>query len=268
MAIARYRVNTKREVNNMMKVLLVSIFMINFSFANCTDPADFNDILKCNWSNEALSFGLPPCDHCLGAGTDYPVGTSMNNPGLDEAFLERGADCTDFIEDDGSLGPYGETIDSYISNSSASSRFLNDGIPHIQEACSNWSNLNYDEKRHFWVWTFAAIAWDESTCKPSARNPRGTNGVAIGLLQLDEARGDRSWRGPNCRAQSVAAAHDNLRCGLDIMAELLLGPQGEYKGRGAIFIEGRRNTSYWQKLRTSNGGEIGHLIRTYPKCQN
>lgn len=252
----------------MKRLLFIFLLSVYTSLANCDDPSTLNNILNRNWSNETLSYGLPPIDHCLKLGLEFSLGSRGDLPGLTNLFFEQGANCTGFIKDDGSLGSYGEVVNEYISDQEVSARFLNEKLPHITEACPNWAGLNEDERRHFWVWTFASIAWDESRCVPNRRNLQGSNGVAVGLLQMDEARGSRSWRGSNCRVQSVAAPRENLLCGLDIMAELLLGPEGEYRGRGAIFIDGRRNTSYWQKLRTSGGGAIGDRIRSYPLCQN
>lgn len=191
---------------------------------------------------------------------------------LSAKFSEDGADCSAFLTSTspGEYGSFGRVVIDYMREAGDSSIYYKNTLAGFGPGgaiCPKWNTLSKDEKEHFWVWTFASIAHDESKCIPSARNAKGTNGVAIGLLQLDDKRSARSWRGPNCKVSSVAGPRENLRCGMDIMGELLLGQNGEYKGSGLIFNRNGRNTSYWEKLKRSGGGGIGELIRTHPICK-
>lgn len=190
---------------------------------------------------------------------------------LDPLFFENGADCGAFIDSSGALGPHGEVIAEYIQGSDVRDLYYNDNIPEMSygaEVCSNWTGMSEDERTHFWVWTFAAIAWDESTCIDTARNEAGTNEPAVGLFQLNESQEGRNWRGSNCATLTVASpVEQNIKCGLDIMTEQLKGPQGMYRTSGAVFSSTGEN-SYWEKLRRRGGGTIGERIRTHPSCQN
>lgn len=252
---------------------LLSLLFTTTAFANidCNNPVNIREILTCNHLQQAGRTGLAPQSNCLDGHCDDTTTRSVANsgsrmPGLTRLFFAQDANCTNFINNDGSYGAWGNVVKDYITNSPASARFLGDNVAHINQSCPRWGRLNREQRTHFWVWSFAAIAWDESRCRANARNARATNGVAVGLLQMEENRSARSWRGPNCRVSSVSGAAENLRCGLDIMAELLRGQQGEYRGRGALVYTGGRNTSYWEKLRHSGGGTIGDRIRSHPLC--
>lgn len=186
-------------------------------------------------------------------------------PPLDASFSGRGADCSAFISSNGSLGPLGQTIADSIVARGPNSPLLADNRPGMSDgirACPKWRQLSQQDRIHFWVWTFTAIAWDESTCMPNARNANATNGVAVGLMQLDEQLSARSWRGPNCRSRSVAGATQNVLCSLDIMEELMKGRQGVYKTNGHLW----GSNSYWQKLRARDGGNIGRMVKTFTPC--
>lgn len=212
--------------------------------------------------------GEKPARPASGAATKRKA---ITHP-LSAKFNEGGADCSAFIStsDPGEYGSLGKVVIEYIREAGENSIYYKNTLAGMGKGgsiCPQWSSLTKGEKEHFWVWTFAAIAHDESKCIPSARNASGTNGVAIGLLQLDDKKSNRSWRGPNCKLASVSGARDNIRCGMDIMGVLLLGKNGEYKGSGLIYDKAGRNTSYWEKLKRKGGGGIGDLIKTHPICK-
>lgn len=206
--------------------------------------------------------------------TGLRVSTNVNSdfPGLHSSFFELGArDCVNFIQNNGELGNWGEIISEYVQDESNRELFFNNDIPQMDSGanvCPNWSSFSDEQKVHFWAWVFAAIAWDESKCRQNERNLDGTNSVAVGLLQMEEPRSERAWRpGTHCLVPSVAEPRANILCGLDIMRELLRGPNGIHEGSGAIFSRGR-TTSYWEKLRENNGSTIGARILTYGPCRN
>ena len=189
-------------------------------------------------------------------------------PPLAEEFSQKSANCEGFIKSDGEYGNWGKEIVAYFDEKGESAIFFDKDLAGMKNgisACPNWNKMSTDEKKHFWVWVMASIAHVESTCKPDARNSSATNGVAVGLLQLDERLAQRKWRGPNCAAKQVTGAKENLRCGLDIVEELLKGKEGEYKSSGEIW--GAKSSSYWQHLRKKNGGEISDLITLNPFCK-
>jgi hypothetical protein len=255
--------------------IIFSIYTYSQVFAqlNCENPRNLQEIISCDYAKYLEGFGVPPigrCEQLIGneKAKTYLAGwkrKSSSFPGLNDSFNKR---CNNFIKQDGSFGSYGETVEKYISDTNVSSLFLNENLPYIADACPRWYKLNDDERKFFWVWTFASIAHDESSCDPNARNSKASDGTAVGLLQMNETKKHRSWRGPNCKVASVTGASENLLCGLDIMAELLRGKNGVYKSNGAIFRNGRRNTSYWEKLKRPDGGRVGKLIKSNPLCQD
>lgn len=179
--------------------------------------------------------------------------------------------CGNFITDNGDsegYGPWGESIVKYLDEKGPESIFFSNDLAGMSTgvaACPNWREMSVDEKKHFWVWVMASISKIESTCNAGARNGGTSNGVGVGLVQLDERKSQRSWRGDNCKTQTIIGTNDNLRCGLDILGELLKGKEGEYKGNGELW--GRRSGSYWQHLRLKNGGGISDLIQLNPYCK-
>lgn len=126
-----------------------------------------------------------------------------------------------------------------------------------QEICPNWPNLTVDEREHFWVWTIASIAWKESTCNAKSRNGNATNGVAVGLLQLDEKPKARSWRGKNCSVKTVTDPQNNIKCGLDILQEILKQTKGTivlmdfYTAKRIILIGNNCAVKMVEKLESS-----------------
>jgi len=188
--------------------------------------------------------------------------------GLTLSFFDSDADCTDFIHRNGAYGPWGTVAETYLDNLGPQSHMFKKDRPGMTGPggiCPNWNTLTFRQKKHFWVWTLASLAWDESTCKASSRNSRATDGVAVGLLQLPEAKSSRSWRGPNCKVKSVADATNNIKCGLDILSELMLGKEGEYKSNGKLYGSG--SSSYWANFRQKKGGDAGSLIREFSACK-
>lgn len=189
-------------------------------------------------------------------------------PPLVKEFALKG-DCRKFIstDEEGGYGPWGKEIIKYLADKDEESVFFREdqeGMVNGIKACPNWKDMNRAEKEHFWVWTFASIASIEASCKEKSGNPKATNGTAVGLMQLESRQSQRAWRGPNCNVNSVNDAKNNLRCGMDIMEELLKGKEGEYKGNGQLW---GNKSSYWQHLKKKDGGHISDLIALNPFCK-
>lgn len=253
------------EKNKLLKILFLSFcFWQSPLFASLPEEEQAANTLKSSLDQMVKLPTIGTIDQpCL---TDEEIESPL--PGLSEGFSENGADCSAFIKSNGERGNLGNIIRNYIRTNPDKEVYLGqslEGMGPPQNICPNWKNLSQPEKEHFWIWTFAAISWKESTCNPKARNGNATNGVAVGLLQLDERSKNRAWRGPNCKTKSVSQSEDNVRCGLDIMTELLKADEGDYRSNGLLY--GKKNNSYWQDLKKGTGGTIGELIRSYPPCQ-
>lgn len=228
-------------------------------------------------------------------------------PGLTPSFSSSGARCDNFIDENGEFGPYGEILRDtiyYITNQYPSRKVsllldpdLVTGVRGLKELCPNFSRLNEDERVHFWVWVFAAIAWHESKCETGANlvgadNP---NGLSVGVLHMPHDlryRADYSNQSlgtGSCREhhpsegqvlhgywitdQAMLNPRLNLKCGLDALLSALRGfhttecyqswnhtiAQPLKPCKPSIF------NNYWAAFKSENGG-ISQLIKEHPLC--
>lgn len=240
--------------------LFILIFIFPVFAEDELTPADIRLISNTLESVEregAMQGILRPCD-------------SANQTGLSDSFSIQGADCSKFITDNGEYGEYGLILKEALEEKGRDSHMYADDRPGMEDSpytCPAWKSLSYEMRLRFWVWTFASIAWDESRCNHRARNPNATNGTAIGLLQLDQARSARRWRGVNCEPKDISPPRNNLRCGVDIMEELMRGKDGVYKASGKLWGD----TSYWEKLKRrpniKNPSAVASRILEFPACQ-
>lgn len=188
---------------------------------------------------------------------------------LTSGYSNQGADCSTFIQADGSLGPLGRVISTHIDSMGNNSLFHSRNLPAAIAVCPRWSSFTNEQRDHFWVWLMAAISFKETTCGANTVNKAATHGTAIGHLQLNKHRKDRAWRGgesgKSCAVQDVSSPAANMKCGLEILHEQLKGKNGLYKGNGNLF--GRGANSYWQELRQKNGGTVIKLVKSYPACK-
>lgn len=138
----------------------------------------------------------------------------------------------------------------------------------MQNICPNWNGFTKTQKKYFWVWFFAGIAWKEATCIEGQINANATSGIAVGYLQLNEKPGDRNWRGDDsgksCAHKEVKTAKNNLKCGIEIFNEQLQGKNGIYKSNGQL--GGKGSSSYWQDLRGSNS-KVLQMVKAFPGCK-
>lgn len=252
-------------LQKIIKTTAFAIFLSNYAFA--IQPRNLVDIKSVQKEVDSiLDINLRQIESCADCAGKKAGIAPLKLPGLSSHFDAEGADCTSFIDKKGSYGPIGQTIAAYL-NRPEGEVFLNNavvGMSTSPQVCPKWSNLSKEERVHFWVWTMASLAWGEARCVPTARNRNATNGVGVGLFQLDERKSARYWRGKHCNVQSVSNSNANTLCALDIMSELIQGKQGMYKSNGKIYSN---PNSYWEHLRRPTGGNMGNLIKRYPLCR-
>lgn len=192
----------------------------------------------------------------------------FDNGGLSGVYRENKADCSKFVTNNGSLGLHGKIIYDHLGKVSKS-KYLSSNLPGMAEICPKWGNLSTEQRKVFWVWFFAAIAWKESTCNEKAINKAASGGTAVGYLQLNEKTSARKWRGgesgSSCGAPDVHRADSNLKCGVEIFNEQLRGREGLYEGNGQL--SGKGSNSYWQDLRGPGKNKIKAMVKTYPLCK-
>lgn len=202
--------------------------------------------------------------------------------------------CEEFLNPDtGELGAYGRIIeDELVYRSEVASKnlvapsegsswedadpFLNPsfvpkGFEDEERICPNYRKLIQDARVRFWVAVFASMASVESTCGTDNTNPNATNGMGVGLLQMELGKDLRKGRvgkyggsdrlGEECAVSSneIRLPNANLRCSIQIMADLLT--QHKYAGNGKLY---KNSGSYWQGLKKTNGGSIGKILKGLP----
>ncbi len=214
---------------------------------------------------------------------------------LDPLFRSRGADCTHYVRNDGTLGRTGVRIVSEIMGTGRSTKrtdlFFSNEIKDIELICPNWKNPNIMTRRRkaqFYVWHMAAIAWAEGTCKVNISRRDATNGRAGGELQMEESFNLRKNRGPGCNATDARVTAVNsagrslgewymanpanyIPCAIEILGGSLCG---KYSGNGGQCTPSQAPRAltgghqYWQKLRRGPSGDIIKRTKTFKPCGN
>lgn len=206
------------------------------------------------------------CDVSEQTITSYP---------LSQDFYDKGrTGCDNFISPEGEYGPYAHQVINHIKTYPYSeNEFLKEKFPGMTDGlniCPNWKKLNIQQKFDFWVWAFASISWDESKCLPNRVNNRASDGIAVGLFQLNKSKKKRYWRGGSkrkaCTVDNVMPDGANIECSVEIMHEILRGKQGEYKGNGALY--GKQAASYWQSFRSDKQTDATKLLANFPPCMD
>ncbi len=246
----------------MWKVSLLFAVVLSLVYVPSAKAQDLS------WMMENATYEDGPTGDSLEEAVDYINGLFyLTADGLHDRFEQKGANCNAFIQPNGNYGPHGRVIVNGFKENPHLRNLLNDraasarGIPQL---CPRFAQFDEDERVKFWVWAFAAIAWDESTCLPGAR-AKGVTTTAIGLLQMEMPKNKRAWRGGLCKAASVTGPRENLLCGMEIMSAHF---DGDYSGRNCKGENARGlilSCSYWQKLRKMDSS-IANLIRLYPSC--
>lgn len=185
---------------------------------------------------------------------------------LPAIYKKHDADCSKFINSKGQLGVHGKEIFDHIERI-PNSQYFKKSFPGMKSICPKWASLSKEQKKYFWVWFFAAVAWKEATCRETEINRNATSGVAVGYLQLNEKKSARYWRGgdsgKSCAVTEVKSPLKNIRCGLEIFNEQLHGKEGLYEGNGQL--GGKGSNSYWQDLRGSKPHTFT-MVKEFPGC--
>jgi len=255
--------------------------------SSSSDAASTDLTSVTNINQYAQSFGVPPAAVCR-VGDEVPPAVSTPRPsplrplpGLTSAFdvglagaHPRDRDisgqeyCSQFIKSDGSYGAIGEYIVELIRAQSSDRSITRDDLPTMQgdsSICQNWSQLTQEEREHFWVWSVAAIAWDESKCGHKDWMRNRSNREAVGMLQMNHSPSGRNFRGQACRtsaSESIMEHRPNVRCGVHILTDLL-NPPNMYQTDGNLIAP----NSYWDKLRRPSNGTIDEKVASYPLCR-
>lgn len=191
-------------------------------------------------------------------------------PGIGTQF---NAQCRNFIQSDGSYGPWGvqmiEAMRRVEQVNGTNCFFGTDPSSTVRmgqrcRSSESFAARPTAEKEHIWIWLWAAIAQAESSCSPSTRvngiwNDRFQRyNIADGLFQLEY---NSSTRAANARdprfCPHTGANSQSLEFQFECAASIMHDRQC-----GGFVKDGN---SYWQKLRL-NGGQIWNLFSTHPEC--
>lgn len=181
---------------------------------------------------------------------------------LSKEFYANGANCENFIRRDGSYGAWGQIIQQgFEEDQEVKASLISDAAAKnasLLKICPGFASFDEEDRVRFWVWSMASIAWKESTCTNTGPK-RCSKSNCIGVMQLNEPRHMRSWRGTACDVPSVAQPRNNLLCAMDILRGQF---EGEYGQPGGI-----SPYSYWQELRKRKVTPITSRMMKFPGCR-
>ena len=171
-----------------------------------------------------------------------------------------GAACSRFIDRNGNYGAFGEMVLNEIRRYP----IYNSETNQITRICPKFNSFDDAKKNHFWVWVYASLAQQESSCDPSVQSdPRkvsNPNGPAVGLFQMElkkslRASRDVVYRGHFCSGNPFSPAV-NIRCSARIMAGQLANGRGLYS----------YDPQYWGPFKSQANGIAKRSISRYPGC--
>lgn len=229
------------------------------------------------------------------------ISTTHTPSPLTADFEADGANknCHAYIKPDGSYGPRGKLLLKELSGKGKASLddfgdaipdvFLNPEFKDMNEICPNFSEFRDAQKYNFWIWSFAALAWDEGKCIENV-TAEGTNTLAVSDFQLPENWDPhRKYRGPGCNATEPRMSSRTLKgrrsgsklmanpknaipCAVQIMAGVICGWYAP-KSSGIRCNQEVRDPallgssqSYWQKIKT-NDSKLKEMISQFPDCK-
>ncbi len=237
-----------------------------------------NPQVKQSCVDKHVKFFIPGVDYTLlKSSSKVEDFSSLNeflhvNPYLnntDEKFQFNPA-CTAFIKTDGSLGPLGNEIIKNIENEKLSvsayeqlkedakknnvklnehsdKRYaillddnLTSKVSNLKEVCPKFDTFSEKEKKHFWAYTFGAMAQVESSCQSGALEnviwaPNDYLGHGLFMMEPPHPEALHKLRSvaagnPNPEGACGASAYDiryndsvNIRCTMDALSVILRG---------------------------------------------
>ncbi len=228
-------------------------------------------------SGEAQSGAFEDCPACRtsnnsAADTADEISSTLNRQvyndeaqGLQRLTRQFPSACKDFIDSDGSYGPLGQTVLNAMSHSDA---FKSDWAPtkKATQACPNFNSFGPEQRRHFWVYVFAAMEAEESGCNQSANadSAINDNGVAAGGAQIEERSylrqmRDRSYGGHFCAGSNPYNSDLNIKCSVRTLQDTVENGEGPYSVKQNIY------GPYWSSFKFDKM-KAKALISQYTAC--
>lgn len=161
------------------------------------------------------------------------------------------ATCSQFISKKG-LGPWGKALIGAVDR--IAPKCFYDTPKTWGSLCKGYSNLTKPQKQAFIAMAFAILADDEATCWPGARNGRATNGVAIGLFQLEhsaklrrDAGRDPKWCGLG-KKESSTSLRFQTECAVSIVKDTVCAKGKAINFKGGYWAELRKNKQVARRI--------------------
>jgi len=191
-------------------------------------------------------------------------------------FLDPERGCQKFIDKNGGLGPWGDTLlecmkweknrDVYGYKDETGQEVLGVVPSDVMKYCPSFGHMSPERRDRFWIWFFMSVAGPESSCNPGAVG-QGPNGAAIGLFQLEADKCANV--GVPVSSGDLQRPAPNIRCACSLFAK-------EMRNRSTIFSgtsRGRAGT-YWGTLRIDQSSaqdgpaneKTKRTLASYPDC--
>jgi hypothetical protein len=232
-------------------------------------------------------------EHCANSAV-AKAAQAMISPRGPAAIAAVEAACPNYVDSQGFYGEKGQHIkkllegeNSHIYHNALMGSEAGDK-PGMKEVCPAWKRMSLEQRKQFWVWTFAAISSDESTCGQDPKSKRAfhdhvTGMLPIGEFQMNYERKHRQWRGRklglrNCAVPNVTSFESNMACSLDIMVDQFAGVYSNVyvrRGKRRVLVHhptGLTGNSYWAELKTNRTpsrmqtSPILKNIKKFPPC--
>lgn len=189
--------------------------------------------------------------------------------------------CSKFADANG-FGPYGKLISDIMKPETHAALFA--GTDDIISRCKPFSTFDDQQKKDFYTYLFAHLAYAESSCDPTA-HAAGPNGRAQGLVALHKNLEHKYTAKDQflnkCNKGDSKTAEKSLRCGLAMLdgqlavkSELFArtgywGPfTPQTKKRVTVALQDPKNPERRLKSKTMNvNAFIKHAIKIYPYCK-
>lgn len=178
-----------------------------------------------------------------------------------------------FINDKGIPGDLAINVFETLTDEDfATSPYFNPGyLQDVNKFCPAFDKLRREDRIVFWVYVFQNLAFKESTCNPKAENwsKAVPNPPAVGLLQLEQRKDLRAWRGPACAVPTdqIKAPINQLKCAVSIMSKQLKNTKNLY-GKSVVSKAGKPILSYWHGLNLGNDvwKAVSKKLSEFPPC--
>jgi hypothetical protein len=191
---------------------------------------------------------------------------------FDESFAPT---CDNFISSTGELGVRGKKTLDAIKKVDPGCFNGEEGSIDVGVLCPNFKNFSQDQKDYFWVWTYASMAQEETTCGVRLHNKYAANGDASGLFQM-ENKYYRKIRDPRyCPHTNVNINNETIQfeCTTSILVDTTCKKGWSLDSKHGYWAELHGIVPYFTKMKKKKKlvkikPEISWHIMKFPGCKD